>query len=404
MQKNESRKHKIIVQIFTGGYLEEKDFYPQIESVLTPLLQENKIDKIIIGWSLEKNVYVRTLDLAKKYHVECYLWLPVFSETGILKPVFPVKNRNGRSEKKYHLQEGENFEFYCPSDTENLEKFIQIYEEYYKDLPFQGVFLDKIRYGSFANGIESICTCFCDKCRDTYIKNQINVKELAEEISKLIDGGIEYKRSPFTVKSYKNGEYEFQRSIWKDFFHIKQIIVKDAVTRLADYFHKMGLKVGLDVFAPFLAYFVGQEIKGLSKSADFIKPMMYRITQAPGGLPFETDCMLRETAGENIKLSRKAFREILGCRSWTDTGFDVEFVKKELEYLCGFGAPVYCGIEVNRIDSVAASAPEYIRENIKILGETGIEGFVLSWNLLSAPKENIQTVFEEDSRYNNMIL
>ncbi len=49
MQKNESRKHKIIVQIFTGGYLEEKDVYPQIESVLTPLLQENKIDKIIIG-------------------------------------------------------------------------------------------------------------------------------------------------------------------------------------------------------------------------------------------------------------------------------------------------------------------------------------------------------------------
>ena len=79
MQKNESRKHKIIVQIFTGGYLEEKDVYPQIESVLTPLLQENKIDKIIIGWSLEKNVYVRTLDLDKEYHVECYLWLPVFS-------------------------------------------------------------------------------------------------------------------------------------------------------------------------------------------------------------------------------------------------------------------------------------------------------------------------------------
>lgn len=395
MQKKELPRHKIIVQIFTGGYLANKVTYQEIEYVLAPLVRENKIDKLIIGWSLQKEIYIRVLNLAKKYHVECYLWLPVFSETGLLKPARPIKNRYGKYIEGYHLQEDENFEFYCPVSPYNLKQFIQVYEENYIDLPFHGVFLDKIRYGSFSNGIESVCACFCDRCKENYVKNQIKIEEIMKEIGKLTDDFIEYSENPFAIKSYHNAVYQFQNPIWSRFFEIKQKAITDALRNVSAYFHEKGLKVGIDVFSPFLAYFVGQNIKNLSRYADFIKPMMYRITQAPAGLPFEAECMLKETVKENLCRSRTNFCRILGCKSWEDTGFDAEFVKGELDCICSYHVPVYCGIEVNQMESVVAATPEYIRENIKILGKADIAGFVLSWNLLSAPEENIKTVFEK---------
>ena len=42
--------------------------------------------------------------------------------------------------------------------------------------------------------------------------------------------------------------------------------------------------VGADIYAPFLAYHVGQNTKKISEVVDFIKPMMYRYTEAPAGM------------------------------------------------------------------------------------------------------------------------
>ncbi len=58
------------------------------------------------------------------------------------------------------------------------------------------------------------------------------------------------------------------------------------------------------------------------------------------------------------------------------------------------GVKTYCGIEINRIDNIAPVDPEYVKENLMELENSKIEGFVLSWNLLSAPQENINMVLD----------
>ncbi|MCL2130480.1 MAG: hypothetical protein FWH35_09020, partial [Treponema sp.] len=69
---------------------------------------------------------------------------------------------------------------------------------------------------------------------------------------------------------------------------------------------------------------------------------------------------------------------------------------KDLKALVSSSAcPVYAGVEINRIENIAEVYPPYIEETMTAYAGTGIRGFVLSWDLLSAPEENIRQAGEE---------
>lgn len=370
-----------IVQIFTGGYKEEVT-YARVEDKILPLLNERKVSKVIIGWSVLFDGYEELLGLLKKYEVESYLWLPVFSETGLLQEVERLVDYNEKEVRNYSLKEGETFEFYCPNNSVNVQAVISIYENYFKKYNFDGVFLDKIRYGSFANGLSGVINCFCTDCKRAYEDNGINwkyIKEIAE------------KETPFDITSYRNGKFEFHEEAWSEFFEFKSNSVYQAVEVLSDYFRKENKKIGMDTFAPFMSYFVGQDYEKLMGLTDFFKPMMYRITNAPAGLPFEYANFLEKSGIEKKPFLKDALDRIIGIKHQENSEFDIEFVKKELDYITSLGVPVYCGIEVNYIETIAQVEPEYIKANIQELSKTNIDGFVLSWDLLSAPEKNIET-------------
>lgn len=125
------------------------------------LLETIAVSKVIIGWSCDRELYEHVIRFLKQHGIECYLWLPVFSETGILKAdTGKLIDDTGNEVKSYCLSEGENFEFYCPEQQCNIRAFLEIYEENFEGLGFDGVFLDKIRYGSFSNGLGGVFSCF----------------------------------------------------------------------------------------------------------------------------------------------------------------------------------------------------------------------------------------------------
>ncbi|HBI94452.1 MAG TPA: hypothetical protein DDY58_19600, partial [Terrisporobacter glycolicus] len=75
--------------------------------------------------------------------------------------------------------------------------------------------------------------------------------------------------------------------------------------------------------------------------------------------------------------------------------YPLDFVKKELKYMTeNLNCSIYAGIEINRKEDIAPVYPNYIKENIINLNELPIEGYVLSWDLLSAPSENIDEVIK----------
>lgn len=385
---------KIILQIFTGGFNENNIAFDDFKDKLLLMIERLPVDKVIIGWSLKREIYSEVKKLLEEYGIELYLWIPVFSEIGLMKDFNATKDYKGKEINRYSLQEGEDFQFYCPSSEENLLNFYKVFEEYFKDIGFTGVFLDKIRYGSFSNGIDAVFSCFCPSCLKVYKDKGLDIEKLKNEMESLKKGDKGYSNIPFNIIGYSQGKYRFSEKIWNDFFDIKSEIMLQNLVGIKDYFKNLGMKIGIDTFAPFISYFVGQDIEKMQQLVDFNKPMMYRITQAPAGLPFESNCLIKESTTCKFSIARDRFLNIIDIREYNKR-FPIEFVKKELEIISNESqCDIYCGIEVNRKDGIAMVYPEYIRENLSGLNDSDIEGFVLSWDLSSAPEDNLEAVID----------
>lgn len=387
---------KVVLQIFTGGFNSNNLEFSEIKDKLSYVLKNIKIEKVIMGWCTDKDLYIRTKELLKVYNTELYLWIPVFSEIGLLKNSKLLIDYNLNEIESYALCEDENFEFYCPNNKVNIDNLIQIYEENFKYVGFDGVFLDKIRYGSFSNKLTGVFNCFCDDCMKIYEEKNIDVNVLKEEMEKICGGYDNYQQIPLNIKSYEKGKYKFENEIWEKFFTIKSNNVYNSVSQITQYFRKLDMKVGIDTFSPFISYFAGQDLEKLQNTCDFIKPMMYRITKAPAGLPFESDNLVKETIKLDVNKANDKYLQMIGASNYNGDKYPLDFVKEELKYMTeNLNSSIYAGIEINRKEDIAPVYPDYIKENITNLNDLSIEGYVLSWDLLSAPKENIDEVIKQ---------
>ena len=147
------------------------------------------------------------------------------------------------------------------------------------------------------------------------------------------------------------------------------------------------MKIGFDLFAPAFGYFCGQNAQELRQFADFVKPMMYRHTDAPAGLPFERESMVlavgEQVGGQMDQLVGDSREHFKG------------FVTQELNWLkLQEGCEVWPGIEANYIEPIALIRPGELLENLQLLTSLGYDTMVASWNLNKIPEENLDTLLE----------
>ena len=382
----------VSIQIFSGNFKNKAVSYEIVEKKLTHVLSRMPVTKVIMGWALDKKLYQRTAEFLAKRNVDFYLWFPVFSETGALEELAPLADIKGQ---KLECRSDEEFSFCCPN-PQNVEKILGIYEREFSSIYFNGVFLDRIRYPSFANshGSDGVLSCFCQGCRAIYKKENFNIDNIKAALTVPA-------ADAFEIKEYHgNGKYIFKNSALSVLLRLKAKVIYNSLERICGFFREKEYGIGFDVFAPFLSPFVGQELVSLSGLCDFIKPMMYRLTNAPAGLPFETESLLRQTG--NADTQKQNFYKLFGINTalraetkceksmLEKKSFNLEFAAKELK---GFSAasacPVYAGIEINRVKVFAETDPCYIEETVKAYAQTGIRGLALSWNLLDMPEENL---------------
>ena len=393
------------MQVFSGSFLNNAISFEALEKKLKPLLSRLHINKLIMGWSFSKELYLKTAEFLAKHNIEFFLWFPVFSETGSVRSLAGLVDMNGEEIHYDQSNYKENFSFCCPNDPSNTEKILDIFEKDFASIPFDGIFLDKIRYPSFGqgskkgDGYRSVFSCFCNHCLKKYNEEFFCIDDLERALS---------FNAPtlLGIKSYNgNSIYEFNDPVITHFFLLKSSFIQKSLISICDYFRERKLGIGLDVFAPFLASFTGQDLITLSGICDFIKPMMYRITQAPAGLPFETQMFLSEAGSlnntytdnnkDNNENIIRQFDCILGIDSMAYP-FDLDFAAQELKNLAVYSqCPVYAGLEINRIDNIADTNPDYIKKTIRSYMETGIRGLALSWDLMDVPEENLEMVIEE---------
>ena len=143
-----------------------------------------------------------------------------------------------------------------------------------------------------------------------------------------------------------------------------------AVSSIADSLRKRGLEIGMDLYAPFMSPFVGQDYEILAAHADFIKPMLYRQTFAPAGMGFEYD-LLKKAAP--------------GASGYPEFAMDLDFLHSQLEAMESYSCAKFPGIEINHRKEVVPTSPEYVTESLEAVKSHGFEGIVLSWNIMEAP-------------------
>ncbi len=361
-------KPSYIVQVSLGGWDSPQYSAAEIISRLDSVSAHIPINTIIIGWSKDKDIYREVGSWLHQKGIRMFLWLPVFAETEEVCENTPALDLWGDEPASFDLTAGEGFRFNCPSNPENAAHIVSIYDSLFADCPFDGVFLDRIRTQSFVGGIGGVLGCGCPVCTTRFREQGIDLADVRRAWE--ADGDAFLSVSGYTPA----GGFSFVNPLADAFFKAKGTVVSTAVAGIADSLRSRGLGIGMDLYAPFMATFVGQDYEILSRHADFIKPMLYRKTNAPAGMGFEYD-LLKKT--------------VPGATGYPEFRMDVEFLESQLEAMAPYPCHKYPGLEINYREGIALTTPRYVTESIDAIMKYGFEGAVLSWNIMEAPEAHI---------------
>ncbi len=362
-----------ILQVSLGGWSSPDYTAEQIIGRIAEVNGLIPVEKVIIGWSLDEGIYQQVGEYLHTNGIKMFLWLPVFAETEEVCENAPAVDLQGGIPANYDLAAGEGFRFNCPSRPETAANVVAIYDNHFKDCGFDGIFLDRIRTQSFVGGVSGVLSCGCPACAELFKAEGVDPDAVRAAWAEKGDAF-------FSVTGYDPvGGFSFLDPLAAAFFQAKGHVVSNAVAAIADSLRSRGLEVGMDLYAPFMAQFVGQDYGILSQHADFIKPMLYRQTFAPAGMGFEYD------------LLRKS---VPGAEGYPEFAMDTDFLDSQLKAMEPYSCGRYPGIEINYRERVAPTSPEYVRESLKAVMRHGFDGAVLSWNIMEAPDSHISCLKE----------
>ena len=292
---------------------------------------------VVAGQTDNRALLQKICDQAHRRGVKVHQWASLFSENDGLHAYDPLLGADGKPHQRVF---GEHFNFRCPASERNVDLFCEMQAESMRGADFDGVFLDRVRYPSMANGA---LACFCPECVRRYEADGITGVPETE------------------IVGYENGRHLFGSEHANMFFAHRARRIVHAVERVKERFSE----VSLDLFPPSLAYLVGQDLESLAPLASFIKPMLYRFTAAPAGLPYE----------------EKAFGYIMPAQEQV----------RAFETVC---PGLMWGVEGGFIPGVAEMTPDRIRESLRIIRENGGAGVCASWCAVNFPKENLDVFLE----------
>ena len=369
--KGPEQETDYIVQVSLGGWHNPGYTAEEIITRMEEVTAQITVSKVIIGWSITPEIYQKVGDYLHAKNIAMLLWLPVFAETEEMCSNTPAVDLQGNIPANFNLTEGEAFLFSCPTNPDNAVNILRIYDQYFGGAGFDGVFLDRIRTQSFVGGVSGVLSCGCPICAEKYAEEGVDLAEVAQEYDLQADHF-------FDVEGYTPADgFTFKNPLAAKYFRAKGHIVSGAVAAIADSLRKRTGTIGMDLYAPFMSQFMGQDYAVLSRHADFIKPMLYRKTNAPAGMGFE------------YALLKNAIPEAEGYPEFAQ---DLDFLNSQLEAMEPYQTGKYPGLEINYRQGVAETSAEYVRESAQAIAQHGFNGAVLSWNIMEAPDAHIQAL------------
>ena len=369
------------------------------------------LDLLVVG-SREAPDIFRGFTDARRPVGDVFLWYGVLSDIEGFEESDLVVNWRGERSRGWGgwAEKGsevdETFRFVCPNNPAARRKTLRRLRQLLDCYPFSGVFLDKIRFPSPANGLEETLSCFCDHCRRAAKAVDLDL----DAVAKLLEA------SAISLDASAVSSGDVDAGSWLDaigamnplvarFLTFRAECVAGLVAEIADEASRLGRKVSLDLFSPGLAMLVGQDYRRLSRHCVWAKPMTYRIARGPAGLRLEIPALVegvtRLFGVDEAQVSEWAARHVRGFDQKTLTqtrqsAVPLPLIEAEIGAAVSamHPVPVYFGLELVSQPGVVDIRPADVRDMVRAGRAANAAGLIVSWDLMHAPIDGVEALAE----------
>jgi hypothetical protein len=402
-------------QLYSLFSPEEKNHVKQVLDQVYQASDIARLDILITGGEEYPELFHSLTASPRRAAREVFLWYAVLADHPGLKPDHSIVNAFGKGSSGWKSagtweEAGENFMFSCPNHPEVLQAVLSDLERQLDTYPFDGVFLDKIRFPSPANGIDEVLSCFCPFCRKAAAQEGLDLSEVSASINKIdqnrwkVDPNMGKIHPADWIARLFAGLPGDSRHILQHFLRFRARSITRFVEEIERLTDRKGVQLALDLFSPCLAALVGQDYPSLARLAAWVKPMSYQYANGPAGLRlevprlvwgFEDLLQLPSGAGEQWILTHLAGFEGVTVKQIERDGAPLSLIDHETRRAVEWmgQTPVYMGIEAVSIPAFHIDIqPKHIRKMLSIAKSAGAPGAVLCWDLRQIPTRNLTAV------------
>jgi hypothetical protein len=370
---------------------------------------EIALDLLVVGSREEPDIF-RAMTGAGRPVDQVFLWYNLLSDIDGMEASDLVVDWQGKRSRGWGgwadkgAEVSETFRFACPNNPAARAKTLARLGELLDRYPFSGVFLDKLRFPSPANGLDEVLTCFCDHCRRAAKASGLALDAVAQLFA---DRAILAETAPGADRAGPAWLEALAAAnpLLARFLRFRMDSVTGLVAEAAAEAGRRGRQVGLDLFSPGLASLVGQDYRALARHCVWAKPMTYRVALGPAGLRLEIPALVEGVAqmfgvGE-VGIADWAARHVVGfgretLRETRDAAVPLPLIQSEIGAAVGAMAPkpVYFGLELVHHPGVIDITPALVRDMVDAGRAANAAGLVISWDLMHAPMDGVRALAE----------
>lgn len=379
----------------------------EVEDVLLTAGSILPLSRVMVGWNLPIALLRACRVVCERLGAELYLWHPLLTGDGDWQP--PEDGRvlglDGRPVSAYAGMT--EFAFLCPNQPEIREAILRHLDAVVTRFPYDGVFLDRMRFPSPTVSPFVEIGCCCAVCEARAAVSGLFLKEVRQELQERRTTALGCLQ---VVRDWMGQGQETQSHLAK-FLNFRTQSITSFLSEVCQWLRSHKLRIGLDCFSPMLTRMVGQDLSALSAFADWVKIMTYGHVYAPAGIPGELLSLIRsvvaqtETLVETEQLTESdvlqvvsectgiALPKTIACLEETglaSSALGQEARRGQTQISC----ETWAGLELVELPGITRLHKMQIQSDILAFSAALVDGLALSWDLWHIPTSSLRGVRE----------